>query len=114
MELDARIMIQIGAVIASLAGAWGLVRSQVATLKQRQEEQRKYVDELNRELDAVENSVSVLRQQITVLSNILSPSNLEEQNRWRGSVSERVKKAEEEINVLHKMHNGKHPKVEQG
>tara|TARA_R100001086_G_scaffold245196_1_gene175804 strand:+ start:3491 stop:3835 length:345 start_codon:yes stop_codon:yes gene_type:complete len=114
MELDARIMIQIGAVIASLAGAWGLVRNQVASLKQRQEEQRKYVDELNRELDTVENSVSVLRQQITVLSNILSPSNLEEQNRWRGSVSERVKKAEEEINVLHKMHNGSHPKIDKG
>ena len=32
MELDVRMIVQIGAVIASLAGAWGLVRSQVATL----------------------------------------------------------------------------------
>jgi len=112
MELDVRMIVQIGAVIASLAGAWGLVRSQVATLKQRQDEQTKYLDELNRELDAAENSVSVLRQQIAVLNNILSPSNLEEQNRWRGSISERIKKVEEDITSLHKMHNGRHPKIE--
>ena len=105
MELDARMAIQIGAVIASLAGAWGLVRNQVASLKQRQEEQR-------RKFDGVENTVAVLRSQITVLSNILSPSNLEEQNKWRGFVSERLKKTEAEITSLQKMHNGRHPSVD--
>jgi len=112
MELDARMAIQIGAVIASLAGAWGLVRNQVASLKQRQEEQRKYFDDLNRKFDGVENTVAVLRSQITVLSNILSPGNLEEQNKWRGFVSERLKKTEAEITSLQKMHNGRHPSVD--
>lgn len=112
MELDARMAIQIGAVIASLAGAWGLVRNQVASLKQRQEEQRKYFDDLNRKFDGVENTVAVLRSQITVLSSILSPGNLEEQNKWRGFVSERLKKTEAEITSLQKMHNGRHPSVD--
>jgi len=112
MELDARMAIQIGAVIASLAGAWGLVRNQVASLRQRQQEQQKYFDELNRKFDSVENTVAVLRSQITVLSSILSPSNLEEQNKWRGFVSERLKKTEAEITSLQKMHNGRHPNVD--
>jgi len=112
MELDARMAIQIGAVIASLAGAWGLVRNQVSSLKQRQDEQRKYFDELNRKFDGVKNVVAVLQQQIEVLSNILSPSNLEGQNKWRGFVSERLKKTESEITALQKMHNGRHPFVE--
>ena len=112
MEIDARMAIQIGAVIASLAGAWGLVRNQVSSLKQRQDEQRKYFDELNRKFDGVKNVVAVLQQQIEVLSNILSPSNLEGQNKWRGFVSERLKKTESEITALQKMHNGRHPSVE--
>jgi transposase-like protein len=112
MELDTRMAIQIGAVIASLAGAWGLVRNQVASLRQRQQEQQKYFDELNRKFDSVENTVAVLRSQITVLSSILSPNNLEEQNKWRGFVSERLKKTEAEITALQKMHNGRHPFVD--
>jgi SMC interacting uncharacterized protein involved in chromosome segregation len=113
MELDARLLFQIGAVIASLSGAWALVRSQVNTLKQIQEEQKNYVDELNRELDEVENAVSVLRSQITVLSGILSPDNLKEQNKWRGTFSEKVQQIEKDIDILQHMHNGRHPDIKQ-
>ena len=38
---------------------------------------------------------------------------LEEQNKWRGGVSERLKKTEYEILALQKMHNGRHPAVEE-
>ena len=112
MEMDTEFLFQIGAVIASLSGAWALVRSQVSTLKANQAEIKNYVDELNRELDTAENTVSVLRSQIKVLSDILSPGNLEEQNKWRGGISERLKKTEYEILALQKMHNGRHPAVE--
>ena len=88
------------------------LRNQVASLRQRQQEQQKYFDELNRKFDSVENTVAVLRSQITVLSSILSPNNLEEQNKWRGFVSERLKKTEAEITALQKMHNGRHPFVD--
>ena len=66
MEMDTEFLFQIGAVIASLSGAWALVRSQVSTLKANQTEIKNYVDELNRELDTAENTVSVLRSQIKI------------------------------------------------
>ena len=36
MEMNAEFLFQVGAVVASLAGAWGLVRAQVTTLKSTQ------------------------------------------------------------------------------
>lgn len=38
MEMNAQFLFQVGAVIASLSGAWALVRSQVHTLKANQAE----------------------------------------------------------------------------
>tara|TARA_B100000700_G_C15058786_1_gene864395 strand:- start:1568 stop:1915 length:348 start_codon:yes stop_codon:yes gene_type:complete len=112
MELDVRMLFQLGAVIASLSGAWALVRSQVATLKSGQEEIKKHIDELNRELDTAEQNVSVLRQQIGVLSDILSPNNLAIENKRKGTVAAEIKQLKNEVSKLSHMHNGKHPPVE--
>lgn len=111
MEMNTEFLFQVGAVIASLAGAWGLVRSQVNTLKSTQLEMKVYIDELNRELDQAENSVAVMKNQIGVLSDILSPTNLAIENKRKGSTSARISKIEDDINVLKHMHNGKHPDV---
>ena len=37
MELTSELLFQVGAVLASLSGAWALVRAQVNTLKINQE-----------------------------------------------------------------------------
>jgi len=111
MEMNTEFLFQVGAVIASLAGAWGLVRSQVNTLKSTQEEMKAHIDELNRELDKAENNVAVMKNQITILSDILSPTNLAVENKRKGSTATKISKIEEDINILKHMHNGKHPDV---
>jgi polyhydroxyalkanoate synthesis regulator phasin len=113
MELDIRMLVQLGAVVASLSGAWALVRSQVATLKAGQEEIKKWIDELNRELDTAEQNVSVLRQQIGVLSDILSPNNLAAENKRKGVVAAEINQLKEDVRKLAHMHNGKHPPIKE-
>ncbi len=113
MEMDAQFLFQVGAVVASLSGAWALVRAQVNTLKATQEEIKSHVDEVNRELDEAENNVAVLRQQITVLSNILSPDNLAAEHKRKGQVHEQIKKLQEEVANLQHMHNGRHPFIDE-
>jgi polyhydroxyalkanoate synthesis regulator phasin len=90
MVMNTEFLFQIGAVIASLSGAWALVRSQVSSLKANQAEIKTYVDELNRELDTAENAVSVLRSQIRVMTDILSPDNLKRQHEWQGEVTQKL------------------------
>jgi len=113
MQMDAQFLFQVGAVVASLSGAWALVRAQVNTLKATQEEIKSHVDEVNRELDDAENNVAVLRQQITVLSNILSPDNLAAEHKRKGQVQEQIKKLQEEVANLQHMHNGRHPFIDE-
>jgi len=113
MEMDAQFLFQVGAVVASLSGAWALVRAQVSTLKATQEEIKSAVDELNRELDTAENNVAVLRQQIKVLSDILSPANLAKENSRRGEVQEQIKSLQKDVLTLQHMHNGRHPFIDE-
>jgi len=113
MEMNGQFLFQVGAVIASLSGAWALVRSQVHTLKANQAEIKNYVDELNRELDTAENAVSVLRSQIKVLADILSPDNLKVQYEWQGEIAEKLNQMEKDIITLQHMHNGRHPALEE-
>jgi chromosome segregation ATPase len=112
MQMDAQFLFQVGAVVASLSGAWALVRAQVNTLKATQEEIKSHVDELNRELDEAENSVAVLRQQIKVLSDILSPDNLASEHKRKGMVKAHISKLQEEVKILQHMHNGRHPIID--
>ena len=112
MEMDAQFLFQVGAVVASLSGAWALVRAQVTALKTTQQEIKDYVDELNREQDVVENNVAVLRSQISVLSNILSPDNLAKEYKRKGMVHAQITKLQEEVKSIQHMHNGKHPPVQ--
>ena len=100
MEMNAEFLFQVGAVVASLAGAWGLVRAQVITLKATQEEMKSHIDELNRELDKAENNVSVMKSQIKILADILSPSNLERENKWKGGINISISEMQEDIKIL--------------
>ena len=113
MEMDAQFLFQVGAVVASLSGAWALVRAQVNTLKATQEEIKSAVDEVSRELDDAENNVAVLRQQIKVLSDILSPDNLAKENTRRGEVQEQIKSLQKDVMTLQHMHNGRHPFIDE-
>jgi hypothetical protein len=52
-----------------------------------------------------------MKNQITILSDILSPTNLAVENKRKGSTATKISKIEEDINILKHMHNGKHPDV---
>ena len=101
----------IASVIASISGAWALVRAQVSTLKQVQEEVKLVLKDLKREQEVVDNNVSVLRNQIKVLTGILSPSNLERENKWKGGIDISISEMQEDIKILQHMHNGSHPPI---
>lgn len=111
MELTSELLFQVGAVIASLSGAWALVRAQVNTLKINQEEIKKSIEDLGNKLEDMENEIAVVRNQIEVFKNILSPANLAEQHRRRGYIDRTLKELENDILVLQHMHNGKHPPI---
>lgn len=111
MEIDARMLFQLAAVVASLSGAWALVKSQVKQIKENQEMIQKKIGEYGHDLDRMANSIAVLQNQIKVLTGILSPDNLARENKRKGEIEAKVEMIVEDINKLYIMHNGKHPKI---
>ena len=87
MELTTEFLFQIGAVIASLAGAWALVKNQVSNLYKLQRELKNSIDELYIRTDTNDNSVAVLKNQVTVMKDILSPDNLAAEHRRTVTIS---------------------------
>ena len=84
IALDARMLIQLAAVLASLSGAWMLVRTQVKNLLKSRDEMKQNIQEIYNKLDKVEAGDAVKSSQIKVLAHILSPDNLERRNRELG------------------------------
>ena len=86
LTIDTRMLVQMGAVLASLSGAWMLVRTQVRGLLKSRDEIKENLAEIYNKLDKVESAEAVKSNQIKTISQILSPDNLEKRNREMGSI----------------------------
>ena len=109
IALDARMLIQLAAVLASLSGAWMLVRTQVKNLLKSRDEMKQNIQEIYNKLDKVEAGDAVKSSQIKVLSHILSPDNLEKRNRELGRLITEIEDVKIRVTSVERMHNGKHP-----
>jgi len=109
IALDARMLIQLAAVLASLSGAWMLVRTQVKNLLKSRDEMKQNIQEIYNKLDKVEAGDAVKSSQIKVLAHILSPDNLERRNRELGRLITEIEDVKVRVTSVERMHNGKHP-----
>ena len=110
LAIDARMLIQMGAVLASLSGAWVLVRTQVRGLIKSRDEMKENLNEIYNKLDKVESAEAVKATQITTIAAILSPDNLEKRNREMGSIISELARINKRLDRVDTMHNGTHPK----
>ena len=99
MEFGARELVQFGTLLATLAGAFAVVKSQLTRVMEDLEKIGKELEKLNARLDETE---------INVLSDINSVRSLAGHNREMGDVLARMKIIEKDIDNNKKLHNGKH------
>ena len=110
LAIDARMLIQMGAVLASLSGAYVLVRTQVRGLLKSRDEIKDSLNEIYNKLDKVESAEAVKSTQIKTIAAILSPDNLEKRNREMGSIISELARINKRLDRVDTMHNGTHPK----
>ena len=111
MELTGAHAMQGLMLVATIAGGYAVVKSQLARVIQDLAKINDELESVNKRLDAAESSTAVFKHQITVLGHILSPAQLEKQHREIADIHARVKVAEGRIASLSAMHNSKHPQV---
>ena len=87
LAIDARMLIQMGSVLAALSGAWMLVRTQVRGLLKSRDEMKHTIAEIYSILDKVQAGEAVKTNQLKTISKILSPDNLERRHTTSSTVS---------------------------
>ena len=115
MELTASHAIQGIMVLATIAGGYAVVKSNLTRvifdlerhMKKTEIDRVKFDDRL----DAAEEERGRHKLQIATLKTISSPNELKLFNREMGEFSARLRAAEQQISKLQNLHNGKHPPV---
>jgi ubiquinone biosynthesis protein UbiJ len=110
MELGTRELVQFISLVATLAGAFAVVKSQLARVIEDLKAVQKEMEIINTRLDTIESGSAVFKHQVGVLGHILSPTNLDRQSREIAEVKKEVTYLREAADRLYKMHNGTHPK----
>jgi hypothetical protein len=110
MELGTREAIQFLSIVATLAGAFAVVKSQLSRVIEDLKAIQKEMETINTRLDTIESGSAVFRHQVGVLGNILSPQNLDKQSREIAEVKKELTYLREGLQHQMKLHNGSHPK----
>jgi uncharacterized protein (UPF0335 family) len=111
MELGTRELVQFISLVATLAGAFAVVKSQLSRVIEDLKNIEAEMHTINDRLDTIESGSAVFKHQVNVLGGILSPSNLDRQSREIAEVKKEVTYLREAADRMYKMHNGKHGPV---
>ena len=111
MEFGVRELIQFGTLLASLAGAFAVVKSQLSRVIQDIKNINVEVHDLNTRLDRTEADSAVIKHQNGVFSNILSPSNLKDLNKHIAELQTEMRVVHKNLDKVYEMHNGTHPPI---
>ena len=116
MEVDAKLGMQLAIMLATVAGGYAVVKSQLARVMEdlgnfikRYEKSKSAFDQ---RLDEAESQRAVFTSQIDVLKEINSVPALEHRNREMATVQAQIEGLQAQVKHLSSIHNGKHPKVE--
>tara|TARA_Y100000401_G_scaffold114284_1_gene116114 strand:+ start:176 stop:520 length:345 start_codon:yes stop_codon:yes gene_type:complete len=111
MEFGVRELVQFGTLLASLAGAFAVVKSQLARVIEDIDSIKKELHELNTRLDKAEADSAVIKHQNEVFGTILSPKNLKDLNRSIAELQTEMKVVHKNLDQVYRMHNGTHPPI---
>jgi len=111
VEFGIRELIQFGTLLASLAGAFAVVKSQLSRVIQDIKNINVEVHDLNTRLDRTEADSAVIKHQNGVFSNILSPSNLKDLNKHIAELQTEMRVVHKNLDKVYEMHNGTHPPI---
>ena len=121
-SIDIKLLLSLASVLVAIVTSSVIVKQKLIVMERRfdalQKDYESRLRKLDQRTDKQENEIDLNAQKTSVLSSILSPSQLERQHREIekiiGSIAACAEKAESNqrrILKIENMHNGKHPPV---
>ena len=111
LELGTRELVPFCLLVATIAGSFQVVKSQLNRLIKDFERTLAEMQSMNERLDKQEADSAVVHHQTKILAGILSPSNLKEQTQEITDLKARVEINARDVESLYRMHNGNHPPI---
>jgi|TARA_R110000824_G_scaffold176175_1_gene355005 predicted RNase H-like nuclease (RuvC/YqgF family) len=112
MEIDARMIITIAGMAASVITSFIVVRQKVSELEQNLKDAVQKLSKLDSRLDRNDNATDLVSQRMNVISGMMSPEAREKLHRSLERMDISISGLQDDVNSLKKMHNGKHPKLD--
>jgi len=109
MELGARELVQFGAILVSISGAFIAARSQLKQLAQKMDNHEARILKMDHRLDNAESARAVIDSKISILSTISSVDSLEKHNREVAKMSATIEMLIREVDAIRSQHNHSHP-----
>ena len=100
-SVDIRLIVTVGGILFSVVGAAAIARYQIKFRMRT----------LDRSTDMHEVEIQKNAQRLEVISGMLSPKEREVSARETAIMLTLIKKLEDDMGILKKMHNGTHPKM---
>lgn len=111
MELGTRELVHFCLLVATIAGSFQVVKSQLNRLMKDFEKALDEIQSMNERLDKQEADSAVVHHQTRILASILSPDNLREQTKEIADLRARVEVNTRDVDNLRSLHNGSHPPI---
>ena len=111
MEIGAREAIQFISIIAALAGAFAVCRSQLSRVVEDLTKLAREMRCVEQRLDDGQAQMAVYKQQLIVLGEINSPARLERLHRELATTKGQIDALRERVNDLLTQHNGRHKAI---
>ena len=111
MELDARLLITLAGMIASVVASFVLTRAKCIELEEDIKAIIKRLGHLDNNLDKNDTATQIAEQRVSVLSKMLDPNSREQLHRSLERLAVTTENLQKESDRMAKMHNGIHPSV---
>tara|TARA_R110000796_G_scaffold94581_1_gene199481 strand:- start:315 stop:662 length:348 start_codon:yes stop_codon:yes gene_type:complete len=108
MELDARLLITLAGMIASVVASFVLTRAKCIELEEDIKAIIKRLGHLDNNLDKNDTATQIAEQRVSVLSKMLDPNSREQLHRSLERLAVTTENLQKESDRMAKMHNGEH------
>tara|TARA_R100001086_G_C11812801_1_gene252022 strand:+ start:549 stop:893 length:345 start_codon:yes stop_codon:yes gene_type:complete len=109
--IDIKFLITIGGIIFSVAGAAAVGKMQIKAILESLLDIERRLRVIDKRIDDLESHQGVIKNQVNVLKNILSPDNLAMQHRETAEIKTHIRELQRDVDRQYHMHNGAHPNV---
>jgi hypothetical protein len=109
--IDIRLLITVGGILFSVAGAAAVGKMSIRVIQETLRDLEGRLRRIDQRIDLLDNGEAVVKQRLDIIAKLNAPDVLERRNMQTATMLSDIAYLREEASRMHKIHNGAHPPV---